>query len=103
MAQATSIEWTEATWNPVRGCTKVSPGCKYCYAERFAERFRGTKGHPYESGFDLRLAPALPWPPNVWQGVSVEQQQYVRRIDLLREVPSAIRFLSVEPMLGPVE
>jgi protein gp37 len=49
------IEWTDATWNPVRGCTKVSPGCKHCYAETFAERFRGVKGHPYEQGFDLRL------------------------------------------------
>jgi protein gp37 len=49
------IEWTDATWNPVRGCTKISPGCKHCYAETFAERFRGVKGHPYEQGFDLRL------------------------------------------------
>jgi protein gp37 len=51
------IEWTDATWNPVRGCTKISPGCKHCYAETFAERFRGFKGHPYEQGFDLRLVP----------------------------------------------
>ena len=51
------IEWTDATWNPVRGCTKISPGCKHCYAETFAERFRGVKGHPYEQGFDLRLVP----------------------------------------------
>src|ERR1700687_2921521 len=50
-----AIEWTDATWNPVRGCTKISPGCKNCYAETFAERFRGVKGHPYEQGFDLRL------------------------------------------------
>ncbi len=55
MSMGTSIEWTDATWNPVRGCTKVSPGCKRCYAETFAERFRGVKGHPYEQGFDLRL------------------------------------------------
>lgn len=53
----TSIEWTDRTWNPVRGCTKVSPGCKHCYAETFAERFRGVNGHPYEQGFDLRLVP----------------------------------------------
>ena len=57
MAQNSSIEWTDATWNPVRGCTKISPGCTHCYAERFAERFRGVKGHPYERGFDLRLVP----------------------------------------------
>ncbi len=53
----TSIEWTDATWNPVRGCTKISPGCKHCYAETFAERFRGVPGHPYEQGFDLKFVP----------------------------------------------
>src|SRR6516225_7058601 len=52
---ATKIEWTDATWNPVRGCTKISPGCKHCYAERFAERFRGVPGHPFEQGFAVRL------------------------------------------------
>jgi len=57
MSANSSIEWTDATWNPVRGCTKISPGCKHCYAETFAERFRGVKGHPYEQGFDLRLVP----------------------------------------------
>ena len=57
MAETSTIEWTDATWNPVRGCTKVSPGCKNCYAERFAERFRGVPGHPFEFGFDLRLVP----------------------------------------------
>jgi protein gp37 len=57
MAQKSGIEWTDATWNPVTGCTKVSPGCKHCYAETFAERFRGVPGHPYEQGFDLRLWP----------------------------------------------
>jgi protein gp37 len=55
MSLDSAIEWTDATWNPVRGCTKISPGCKHCYAETFAERFRGVKGHPYEQGFDLRL------------------------------------------------
>ncbi len=55
MSLSSAIEWTDATWNPVRGCTKVSPGCKHCYAETFAERFRGVKNHPYEQGFDLRL------------------------------------------------
>ena len=53
MAEHSTIEWTDATWNPVRGCTKISPGCKHCYAEVFAERFRGVPGHPYEQGFDL--------------------------------------------------
>jgi protein gp37 len=57
MSQQSTIEWTDATWNPVRGCTKISPGCKHCYAETFAERFRGVPGHPYEQGFDLRLVP----------------------------------------------
>ena len=57
MSLNSHIEWTDATWNPVRGCTKISPGCKHCYAETFAERFRGVKGHPYEQGFDLRLVP----------------------------------------------
>jgi protein gp37 len=57
MSLVSRIEWTDATWNPVRGCTKISPGCKHCYAERFAERFRGVNGHPFEQGFDLRLVP----------------------------------------------
>jgi protein gp37 len=60
MSSQSTIEWTDASWNPVRGCTKVSPGCKHCYAERFAERFRGVPGHPFEQGFDLKLAP-LRW------------------------------------------
>jgi len=165
MAQATAIEWTEATWNPVRGCTKVSPGCKHCYAQTFAERWRGIPGHPYEQGFDLRLvpekleeplswtrprrifvnsmsdlfhesvpeefirrvfeimeqatwhtfqiltkrsarvrelAPRFPWPPNIWQGVSVENARYTFRIGDLQHVPAAVRFLSVEPLLGPI-
>jgi protein gp37 len=57
MSEHSTIEWTDATWNPVRGCTKISPGCKHCYAETFAERFRGVPGHPYEQGFDLKLVP----------------------------------------------
>lgn len=61
------IEWTDATWNPVRGCTKISPGCKHCYAETFAERFRGVKGHPYEQGFDLRLVPEKITEPLLWR------------------------------------
>ena len=165
MSDRSAIEWTDATWNPVRGCTKVSPGCKHCYAEAFAERFRGVPGHPFEHGFDLRLvphkleeplhwarprrvfvnsmsdlfhesipneyvrkvfdvmarahwhsfqvltkrsarllemAPSLPWPDNVWMGVSIESDQYVERADDLRGVPAAVRFISAEPLLGPL-
>jgi len=66
MSQYSSIEWTDDTWNPVRGCSKVSPGCKNCYAETFAERFRGVPGHPFEQGFDLRLAPGKLLEPLHW-------------------------------------
>jgi len=67
MSLNSHIEWTDATWNPVRGCTKISPGCKHCYAETFAERFRGVKGHPYEQGFDLRLVPEKLTEPFTWR------------------------------------
>jgi protein gp37 len=67
MSDQTKIEWTEATWNPVRGCTKVSPGCKHCYAETFAERFRGVMGHPFKQGFDLRLVPEKLSAPLEWK------------------------------------
>ena len=67
MSDNSRIEWTDATWNPVRGCTKVSPGCKHCYAETFAERFRGVKGHPFEFGFDLRLVPSKLSQPLQWR------------------------------------
>ncbi len=67
MSSNSMIEWTDATWNPVRGCTKISPGCKHCYAETFAERFRGVKGHPYEQGFDLRLVPSKLGEPLKWR------------------------------------
>jgi protein gp37 len=67
MAEHSRIEWTDATWNPVRGCTKISPGCKRCYAETFAERFRGVKGHPYEQGFDPRLVPEKLAEPLRWR------------------------------------
>jgi protein gp37 len=166
MSDKSSIEWTDATWNPVRGCTKVSPGCKHCYAETFAERFRGVPGHPFEQGFDLRLipealdrprrwkrsrlvfvnsmsdlfhqdvpmafieqvfdvmaaterhqfqlltkrperavavAPRLHFAPNIWMGVSVENADYTWRVDQLRRVPARIRFLSIEPLLGPID
>jgi protein gp37 len=163
LSDRSAIEWTDASWNPVRGCTKVSPGCKHCYAETFAERFRGVVGHPYEQGFDLRLVPEallLPqkWragrlvfvnsmsdlfhedvpveyigrvfdviraspqhcfqiltkraermaavaggmqiPANAWMGVSVENADYLHRVDQLRTVNAAVRFLSLEPLLG---
>jgi protein gp37 len=67
MSDRSHIEWTDATWNPLRGCTKVSPGCKHCYAETFAERFRGVPGHPYEQGFDLRLVPEKLTEPLRWK------------------------------------
>jgi len=67
MAQNSSIEWTDATWNPVTGCTKISPGCDNCYAERFSERFRDVPGHPFESGFDLTLRPARLEQPLSWK------------------------------------
>jgi protein gp37 len=166
VSEASSIEWTDSTWNPVTGCTKVSQGCKHCYAQRFAERFRGVDGHPFEQGFDLKLWPErlelplswkeprrifvnsmsdlyhpevpkgfidrvfetmnrarwhsfqvltkraerlaamggdLRWSPNIWQGVSVEDERVIGRIELLREVPASVRFLSLEPLIGPIE
>jgi protein gp37 len=166
MSDKSAIEWTDATWNPVTGCTQVSAGCDNCYALTFAERFRGVPGHPYEQGFDLRLWPerislpltwkrprrifvnsmsdlfhrdvptefirsvfetmiradhhvfqiltkrpgrlrrladSLPWPENVWMGVSVEANAQVWRARYLREVPAAIRFVSAEPLLGSLD
>jgi protein gp37 len=161
-----AIEWTDATWNPVTGCTKISPGCKHCYAERLAERLQAMGNRRYTNGFSLTLhadqidlplrwrqprqifvnsmsdlfheavpddyirrvfdvmvqarwhvfqvltkrsrrladlADRLPWPSNVWQGVSVENADYVSRVADLVKVPAAIRFLSVEPLLGPID
>jgi protein gp37 len=165
MSLNSHIEWTEATWNPVTGCTQVSPGCAHCYAKAFAERFRGVPGHPYEMGFELtlrseRLVQPLQWkkpklvfvnsmsdlfhedvpedyirqvfevmrqanwhtfqiltkrsdrmadvssrlliPENVWMGVSVENQRWTSRIDDLRKLDAPVRFLSCEPLLGPL-
>ncbi len=169
MAQKSEIEWTDATWNPVTGCTKVGPGCDNCYAERFAERWRGIEGHPYEQGFDLRLWPSrldqparwrkprmifvnsmsdlfhkdvkhsyidqvfdamekANWhvyqvltkrsslmrnylekrysgkqvPTHIWLGVSVEDAAHKGRIKHLLQVNSVARFISFEPLLGPV-
>jgi protein gp37 len=67
MPQSSAIEWTEATWNPVTGCSQVSPGCAHCYAKTFAERWRGIPGHPYEQGFDLRLWPERLEVPLKWR------------------------------------
>ncbi len=67
MSDQTRIEWTDATWNPIRGCSKISPGCTHCYAETFAERFRGVPGHPYEQGFDLRTIPEKLADPLRWR------------------------------------
>jgi len=67
MSVSSTIEWTDATWNPIRGCSKISPGCKHCYAERFAERFRGVPGHPFEQGFDVRLVPEKLKDPLSWR------------------------------------
>ena len=166
MSDGSAIEWTDATWNPVRGCTKVSPGCKHCYAEKFAERFRGVPDHPFGQGFDLRLvenaielplqwrrprrifvnsmsdlfhedvpepfilrvfdvmrrashhhfqvltkrsermaeiADSLAIAPNVWMGVSVENADYTSRVRDLARVAADVRFLSVEPLLGPID
>jgi protein gp37 len=165
MGDNSAIEWTDATWNPVTGCTKISPGCKNCYAERLALRLRAMGNPRYRHGFSVtlhqdlldlplkwrrsrrifvnsmsdlfheavpddfinqvfdvmkrahwhvfqvltkraerlaQLAPALPWPPNVWQGVSVESTQYTVRVHELAKVPAAVRFLSVEPLLGQI-
>jgi protein gp37 len=165
MAQLSSIEWTDATWNPVTGCTKVSPGCKHCYAERMAKRLEAMGQPRYRHGFttalqedlldlplrwrqprrifvnsmsDLfhedvplsyvqqvfsvmesahwhvfqiltkraerlaELSPLLAWPANVWMGVSVESAAHTWRVQHLRKVPAAIRFLSIEPLLGPI-
>src|SRR5258708_1248376 len=67
MANSTAMEWTDDTWNPVTGCTKISAGCDHCYAERFSERFRGTPGHPFETGFDLTLRPERLQQPLAWR------------------------------------
>lgn len=168
MAESSSIEWTDATWNPVTGCTKIASGCDNCYAARFSERWRGIPGHPFESGFDITLRPErigaplrwrarkmifvnsmsdlfhkdVPWdfvdkvfdtmesadwhifqlltkrsslmkkylhnrykeqvPRHIWFGASVEDTNAKSRIRHLQESPEGIRFLSIEPLLGPL-
>jgi protein gp37 len=165
MAQPSRIEWTDATWNPVTGCTKISPGCKFCYAERMAGRLHAMGQHRYRNNFQstlqpgvldaplrwssprsvfvnsmsdlfhedvpddyihrvfetieradrhvfqvltkrsdrlLQLAADLSWPENLWMGVSVENARYVQRVRDLKRVRAAVRFVSVEPLLGPI-
>lgn len=166
MANKSNIEWTEMTWNPVTGCTKVSQGCKHCYAERMAKRLTAMGAQRYRNGFSVtlhpdlvdiprgwrlprvvfvnsmsdlfhddippayiqrvfatmrdcprhtfqvltkrserlaKLAPELPWPENVWMGVSVEDARVLHRVADLRSVPAKVRFLSLEPLIGPLE
>ncbi len=161
-----NIEWTESTWNPLTGCTKISPGCQFCYAERMANRLQAMKNPNYTNAFELTLqphmlekplqwkkpqmifvnsmsdlfhkdvptdyihkvfavmqrahwhrfqvltkradilhqiSPTINWPENVWMGVSVENQEYTYRIDHLRQTGARIKFLSVEPLIGPID
>ena len=160
-----SIEWTESTWNPLTGCTKISPGCKFCYAERMAARLKAMGNTNYANGFELtlqphmlekplewkkpqmifvnsmsdlfhegvpveyilkvfdvmrrahwhrfqvltkrgdileRVSPLINWPENVWMGVSVENQDCLFRVDHLRRTGAYIKFLSLEPLIGPI-
>ena len=166
MAERSTIEWTEATWNPVTGCSKVSAGCKHCYAERLAHRLQAMGSVRYRNGFAVTLhpdaldlpqrwrqprmifvnsmsdlfhehvplefiqrvfatmracpqhtfqvltkrsarlrdlAPHLDWAPNIWMGVSVEDRRVIHRIHDLQAVPAHVRFLSCEPLLGPLD
>lgn len=165
MSANSSIEWTESTWNPLTGCTKISPGCQHCYAERMAKRLQAMGQPSYSNGFRLTLhpealdlplrwrkpqtvfvnsmsdlfhdsvptkfihdvfdvmkradwhrfqvltkrsdrllalSPELPWPSHIWMGVSVENQDHTFRIDQLRKTGARIKFLSLEPLLGPL-
>jgi protein gp37 len=165
MANNSHIEWTDATWNPVTGCTKISPGCKHCYAERLAKRLKAMGQTNYRNGFEVTLQPQmlelplhwkspkrifvnsmsdlfhdqvpdsyimevfdimvrahwhqyqvltkraervralskrLPWAPQIWMGVSVENEKYVWRIDDLLKTGAHVKFLSLEPLLGPL-
>ena len=166
MATQSAIEWTESTWNPVSGCTKISSGCAHCYAERMAKRLQAMGQYRYRNGFKVtlhpkameepyrwkqprmvfvnsmsdlfhdkislgfiqrvftvmnenlrhtfqiltkrperlaELSPILNWSDNIWMGVTVENSDYLYRIDHLRKISTAIRFLSLEPLLGPLE
>ena len=170
MSLKSVIEWTNSTWNPVTGCSKISAGCDHCYAERFSERFRGVEGHPYESGFDLTLRPdrlehptrwrrrqlifvnsmsdlfhkkvpteyiesvfdtmeRADWhiyqvltkrsslmrrfvreryrdrtaPPHIWLGVSIENAAALTRLRHLKQTNASVRFVSFEPLIGPID
>jgi len=100
MSEHSSIEWTDATWNPVTGCTKVSPGCKHCYAETFAERFRGVPGHPFEYGFELRLWPDRLSLPLTWK---TPKRIFVNSMsDLFHErVPHSLIDFVFDTMMSP--
>lgn len=165
MAEFSSIEWTESTWNPVTGCSKISAGCKHCYAERMAHRLQMMGNPRYKNGFKLTLhpdllelplkwhrprmifvnsmsdlyhedipkefilkvfevmnkahwhtfqiltkrverlveiAPRVHWTPNIWQGVTIENQDVAYRINFIRQIPATVRFLSCEPLIGPL-
>lgn len=165
MAASSSIEWTESTWNPLTGCTKISPGCQHCYAERLAKRLQAMGSSSYANGFALtvheellelplrwrkprlvfvnsmsdlfheevsrafiervfgvmeqaswhqfqlltkrsqrlsEMAPSLPWPPNVWMGVTVESEYYATRLGDLRSTSARVKFASLEPLLSPM-
>lgn len=165
MASASSIEWTESTWNPVTGCTKISAGCKFCYAHRMSQRLKAMGLPQYRNGFSLTLQPKaidlprqwrkprkifvnsmsdlfhknvpleyiqevfevmndcqqhqfqvltkrperaaavsgkLTWTSNIWMGTSVEDERVLHRVSALKQIPAAIRFLSLEPLLGPL-
>ena len=165
MSDNSSIEWTDATWNPVTGCTKASPGCDNCYAEKMAKRLQGMRKPKYRNGFTVtchpaelktpatwkkpkmvfvcsmsdlfhqavpdefihqvfqvmnhcqhhtfqvltkrakrlaELVPTLPWSANIWAGVTIEADAYVRRANLLKAVPAAVKYVSLEPLLGPL-
>lgn len=165
MGSCSGIEWTDATWNPLTGCSKVSAGCRHCYAEVLARRLQAMGNPSYANGFELtlhhhlldqplrwrkprfvfvnsmsdlfhedvpfefvaavfetmvradhhvyqiltkraerlaELAPRLPWPDHIWAGVTVERADYLSRVDNLRSIPARIKFLSLEPLLGPL-
>lgn len=166
MGDSSAIEWTHATWNPVTGCTKISPGCKFCYAERLSKRLQAMGQKNYSGGFELALHPhmldrplrwrkarrifvnsmsdlfhidvpfeyiaqvfdvmrraswhqyqvltkrserllelssLLAWQPQIWMGVSLENEDYLHRVDHLRQTGAHVKFLSIEPLLGPLD
>jgi len=105
MALDSFIEWTDSTWNPVTGCTKISPGCKHCYAERMATRLVGMGQPRYRNGFEVTLQPDLVRLPLRWRRprvIFVNSMSDLFHIERLRAVPAAVRFLSLEPLLAPI-